>query len=74
VDLSNYSMHRSGRRGSTAEAQNSEIPSWVIEAINSWRKNFRSKGLTPGMSMLERYTEAKASVPALVKFSYNLRS
>lgn len=74
VDLNNYSMHRSGRRGSTAEAQNSEIPSWVIEANNRWRKHFRSKGLTPGMSMLERYTEAKASVPALVKFSYNLRS
>ena len=67
-----YSMSRSPRRGSTAEAQNQEIPREVIEANNRWRKRMRSKGLTPGMSMMERYTDAKASVKALTRYSRNL--
>ena len=67
-----YSVSRSLRRGVTAEAQNVGIPSEVIEANNRWRKHCRSKGLTPGMSMMERYTDAKASVPALIRFSSSL--
>jgi hypothetical protein len=64
-----YSVYRSLRRGATAEAQNAEIPQNVIEANNRWRKHSRARGLTPGMSMMERYTDAKASVPALIRFS-----
>lgn len=64
-----YSSYRSFRRGSVAEAQNVSIPREVIEANNRWRKQSRARGSTPGMSMMERYTDAKASVPALVRFS-----
>jgi hypothetical protein len=64
-----YSVYRSLRRGATAEAQNARIPQEVIEANNRWRKHARSRGLTPGMSMMERYTDAKASVPSLIRFS-----
>lgn len=70
VDVnSEYSVFRSLRRGATAEAQNVGIPQHVIEANNRWRKHLRSKVLTPGMSMMEQYTDAKASVPSLVRFS-----
>jgi hypothetical protein len=64
-----YSVYRSLRRGATTEAQNVQVPSEVIEANNRWRKHSRSRGLTPGMSMMERYTDAKASVPSLIRFS-----
>jgi hypothetical protein len=64
-----YSAFRSFRRGATAEAQNAGIPKEVIEANNRWRKHARGGGITPGMSMMVRYTDAKASVPALVRFS-----
>lgn len=64
-----YSVYRSLRRGATAEAQNCQVPQSVIEANNRWRKHSRSRGLTPGMSMMERYTDAKASVPTLILFS-----
>jgi hypothetical protein len=64
-----FSVYRSLRRGATAEAQNVQVPSEVIEANNRWRKHSRSRGLTPGMSMMERYTDAKASVPSLIRFS-----
>jgi hypothetical protein len=64
-----YSVYRSLQRGATAEAQNTEIPHNVIEVNNRWRKHSQTRGLTPGMSMMERYTDVKASVPALVRFS-----
>lgn len=73
VNLESFSMRRSARRGATAEAQNSGISNDVIEANNRWRKHFRAKGLTPHMSMIERYTEATSNVQGLIKFSLLLR-
>jgi hypothetical protein len=67
-----FNIGRSLRRGVTAAAQNAGISKDVIEANNRWRKHSRSKGLTPGMTMMERYSDAKASVPTLVKFSKEL--
>jgi hypothetical protein len=67
-----FNIGRSLRRGVTAAAQNASIPKEVIEANNRWRKHARSKGLTPGMTMMERYSDAKASVPTLVRFSKEL--
>ena len=67
-----YSSLRSFRRGATAEAQNAGIPGDVIEANNRWRKHCRSRGSLPSMSMMERYTDAKANVRALIRFSGGL--
>jgi hypothetical protein len=67
-----YSASRSFKRGATAQARNMDIPRDVIEANNRWRQKERSRGSTPHMSLLERYTDAKASVPLLVKFSAGL--
>jgi hypothetical protein len=67
-----YSASRSFKRGATAQARNMDIPKDVIEANNRWRQKERSRGSTPHMSLLERYTDAKASVPLLVKFSAGL--
>mmetsp|Transcript_12348 Transcript_12348/g.17595 ORF Transcript_12348/g.17595 Transcript_12348/m.17595 type:complete len:156 (-) Transcript_12348:2255-2722(-) len=67
-----YSIHRSICRGSTTEAQNANIPKEVIEANNRWRKRERARDRTPGMSMMERYSEARASVLTLVRYSAGL--
>jgi hypothetical protein len=48
-----FSVYRPLRRGATSEAQNAQIPQDVIEANNRWRKLCRSKGLTPGGSMMK---------------------
>ena len=64
-----YGFRRSGRRGSTKSAQNQGVPKEVIEANNGWRKHMRSKGMLPNMSMIERYSDAKASVTTLIKYS-----
>lgn len=67
-----YSASRSFKRGATAQARNMDIPKDVIEANNRWRVKERSRGSTPHMSLLERYTDARASVPLLIKFSAGL--
>ena len=64
-----YSVRRSLRRGATTEAQNRAIPTEVLEANNRWRKHLRGRGVLPSMSMVERYSDAKASVETLVRFS-----
>ena len=65
-----YSARRSLRRGSTSEAQNVQIPKEVIEANNRWKKHMRSQGVLPSMEMIERYSDAKASVTALIRYSF----
>ncbi|KAL7561329.1 hypothetical protein ACA910_018524 [Epithemia clementina (nom. ined.)] len=64
-----YSVRRSLRRGATTEAQNRKIPAEVIEVNNRWRKHIRSRGVLPAMSMLERYSDAKALIEAIIEFS-----
>jgi hypothetical protein len=67
-----YSVSRSCKRGATAQARNQGIPTDVIEANNRWKRHERARGSNPHMSLLERYTDARASIPLLVKFSGGL--
>ena len=67
-----YSASRSFKRGATAQARNMDIPRDVIEANNRWRQDEKARGSTPHLTLLERYTDAKASVLLLVKFSAGL--
>jgi hypothetical protein len=56
-----FSTFRSLCRGATSEAAN-----------NRWRKISQAKGLIPGYSMMERYSDAKVLVPTLTRFSQSL--
>jgi hypothetical protein len=67
-----FSAYRSLRRGATSEAQNAAIPKEVIESNNRWRKFSRAKGMTPEISIMERYSDAKVAVPLLIRFSNEL--
>jgi hypothetical protein len=66
------SARRSFKRGATSQAMNKKIPPDVIEANNRWRKEERARGSTPHMALLERYADARAVVPLLVRFSREL--
>lgn len=59
------SARRTLRRTFTTQAQNVQIPKDVIEANNRWRKHLHSRGVLPSMDMVERYSDAKASVEHL---------
>lgn len=69
-----YSVNRSLRRGATSEAQNVGMSQTIIESNNRWRKTHRAKGMTPGWSMMEHYTDAKVAAPSLIRFSAELPS
>jgi hypothetical protein len=72
-----YITSRSMRRGGTlSEARNVGVPKAVIDANNHWRKHMQSPGLTPGMSMMERYSDVKQANgsfidPVFLKFIGN---
>jgi len=61
------SARRSLRRTFTTVAQNAGVPEEAINANNRWKKHLHSKGVLPSMSMIERYSDAKASVELLVR-------
>ena len=67
-----YSVSRSLKRGATSQVRNQQIPQDVIEANNRWRQREKARGATPHMSLLERYADARAVVPLLVRFSESL--
>jgi hypothetical protein len=67
-----YSVRRSLRRGSTSQAHNQGIPESVVEANQRWRKHERSQGVLPSMGMMERYSDAKASIKTLLRYSEGL--
>ena len=65
-----YSMKRSLRRGSTAQARNQGVPKDIIVLNNRWRNDDRSRGGSgmPG-EMIEYYTDVVVAVEALLKYS-----
>jgi hypothetical protein len=64
-----YTAFQLIRQGLMLQVQNVILPREVIKVNNWWRKAMKVQGLTPGMSMIERYLEARASVPTLIWYS-----
>jgi hypothetical protein len=65
-----YSLRRSLRRGSTAQARNKGIPKDIITLNNRWRseEGSRNRVAQPG-DMVEYYTDAVVAIEALLKYS-----
>jgi hypothetical protein len=65
-----YSLKRSVRRGSTAQARNVGVPKDIIVLNNRWRsvERSRNKQAVPG-EMIEYYTDVVIAVEALLKYS-----
>ena len=60
-----FSLRRSLRRGSTAQARNMKVPQDVIYLHNRWRK----PGAQQGGSIMETYTDTSAAIEALLLYS-----
>jgi hypothetical protein len=69
IDLEDFSLWRSGRRGSTTEAGNQKISSHVIDLMGRWRQKEAAKGTQPGLPMRQVYTQVKSSFPAMLLYS-----
>ena len=68
-----YSLRRSLRRGSTAQARNKGIPKDIIALNNRWRSEEESRNrVTQTGDMVEYYTDAVVAIEALLKYSERL--
>ena len=71
IDVSEmYSLSRSLRRGSTAQARNQGVPRDIISMNNRWRSEeaSRSHSAVPG-DMLELYSDVVVALEALLRYS-----
>jgi hypothetical protein len=68
--VSDYSIRRSIRRGSTSQARNQKIPRDIINLNNRWRADDQagSRVAAPG-EMMENYTDVVAAVETLLQYS-----
>ncbi len=72
LDMEDYSLRRSMRRGATTQAHNNKVPTATIELINRWRKRERAKGAEPGLDMRQVYTQALSATETTLEFSRSL--
>ena len=72
VEIGDYSLRRSLRRGSTTEAQNNKVPSTTIDLINRWRRREAAKGAEPGLPMRQVYTHASSALVGFLAYSQSL--
>ena len=69
VELHDFSLWRSPRRGATLEPTNQDVSEKIIELVNRWRKREAARGTEPGLPMRQVYTQARSAVPIMKAFS-----
>ena len=60
-------MCHSERRGSAAHAMNMKVREAVVNAVNRWRKHFKSDN--PSLPMHQHYSKLEALMPTLLDYS-----
>ena len=69
VELEDFSLWMSGRRGATTEAGNQKVNGHVIDLMGRWRQKEATKRSQPGLPMRQVYTQVKSSFPAMLLYS-----
>lgn len=67
-----FDILKSSRRGVTAYARNMKISRNVIEAVNRWRKEVMSGGVSLRLVLIDVYTSLEALAPTILEFSRGL--
>ena len=69
VDVEDFSLRRSPRRGSTTSATNNKVHPLAIELMNRWRMREKARGAEPGLSMRQVYTQVRDTIDAALEYS-----
>ena len=69
VEVEDYSLRRSPRRGATVSATNNGIPQPVIDEINRWRTKENAKGSEAGLPLRQVYTSVRYMLSTQIVFS-----
>ena len=67
-----FSINQSFRRGYSSLAQIMEVPTYIIELMNCWKKIEKAKGRKHKFSKLETYVDVEILIPKLVQYSAQL--
>ena len=69
IEIEDFSLWRSMRRGAMTEAANQSIDQHTIDLMGRWRKKEAARGTEPGLPMRQVYTQMKSVYPAMLSFS-----
>ena len=69
IELEDFSLWRSPQRGAVLETTHRGVDSKVMELINQWRSKEVAKGSVPNLPMRHVYTEARSTLPTMLKYS-----
>ena len=69
IDIREYSLRRSPRRGATTHAASNKVDKTTTELISRWRKRENAKGAEPGLTMRQVYTQVSSALEAQVRYS-----
>ena len=69
IELKDFSLWRSPRRGAVLETTHRGIDSKVMELINRWRSKEAAKGSVPNLPMRQVYTEVRSTLPTMLQYS-----
>jgi hypothetical protein len=69
IEIEDFSLWRSGRRGATTEAGNQQVGQHIIDLMGRWRQKELARGTQPGLPMRQVYTQVKSSFPAMLTYS-----
>jgi hypothetical protein len=72
IELEDFSLWRSPRRGAVLETTHRGVDSKVMELINRWRSKEAAKGSVPNLPMRQVYTEVRSTLPTMLKYSQAL--
>ncbi len=72
LEVEDFNLRRSLRRGCTTQSHNNKTPAETIEMVNRWRKKEAARGAEPGLGMRQVYTQALTAVDATLEYSRNL--
>jgi hypothetical protein len=69
VEMSDFSLWRSLRRGAVLETTTHKVDVQVIELINRWCKKEAARGSKAGLPMRQVYTQVLSALPTMKEFS-----
>jgi hypothetical protein len=72
MEIQDFGLWRSGRRGATTEATHNLVDEKIIELINRWRKREAAKGTEAGLPMRQVYTQVSNLLGTVLQFSQGL--
>ena len=72
LEIEDFGLWQSARRGATTEATINEIDEMIIELIKRWRSWEAARRTEPGLPMRQVYTQVSSTLETMILHSKGL--